>query len=325
MNLIIQKIGKKITKEHIVEIIAWVAILAIVAPICLASTYVFFRADDFAEGILNISDRNGNFFNLLMHSFRYIKEMYFTWMGTYFSKFMQMLLHPVNTGKGLMQLKLVMGGNTVLFVVSFGLFLYALVKENVEKRYLRIWLVVCGYVGVLGFQAWYEALYWYSGALCYSLPISMFFLAFAILMLEKKESMVRNIIVGILLFCGAGGNLAVVGVGCWILIIFIVNQLFAHKFKWKYMVLLLTTMAGALINVTAPGNYVRQDVHEGGICLFRSIIWSFDFMIRNYEWLFFETPFVLFVIIAFLIGIAEGKKKQISDVYVKVMVLTKAL
>lgn len=321
MNSIIQWVMKKIRSEYIVEAIAWLAMVAIMAPICVASSYVFFRADDFAEGIINISDRNGGFFNILMHSLRYIKEVYFTWMGTYFSKFMQMLLHPVNTGNGLMQLKLVMSGNALLFMVSFGLFFYALVKENVGKRYLRLWLVVCGYIGVLGFQAWYESLYWYSGALCYSLPISMFFLAFAILMLEKKESIGKNIIVGILLFFGAGGNLAVVGVGCWLLIMIIVNQLFQQNFKWKYVVLLTITMAGALINAIAPGNYVRQAFHDNGVHYVRAVIWSFDFMVRNCQWLFFETSFLIFVIFALLIGMAEGKKKQVDDTYVKTMVV----
>lgn len=325
MNSIVQWISKKIKKEHIEEAIAWLIIFAILSPICLASSYVFFRADDFAEGILNISDRNGNFINLLIHSFGYIKEMYFTWMGTYFSKFMQMLLHPVNTGNGLMQLKLVMSGNTILFMASFGFFLYALVKENVEKRYLRIWLVVCGYIGVLGFQTWYEALYWYSGALCYSLPISLFFLAFAILMLEKKESIGRNIIVGILLFCGAGGNLAVVGAGCWLLIMITVNQLFQQKFRRKYVVLLIVTVIGALINVAAPGNYVRQALHDSGVHYIRAVIWSFDFMVRNCQWLFFKTPFLLFLIFAFLIGLAEGKRKPVNDTFVKTIVALSAI
>ena len=213
-----------------------------------------------------------------------------------------------------------MVGNTILILVSFGLFLYALVKEHVEKRHLRIWLVACGYLGVLGFQTWHEALYWYSGALCYSLPTSMFFLAFSILLLEKKESRIRNFIVGIFLFCGAGGNLAVVGVGCWLLIIIIFNQLYKQKFKWKYFVLLGITVIGAFMNAVAPGNYVRQAFHDDGVHYIRAFVWSFDFMVRNIQWLFLETPFLLLVVIALLIGVVEGRNKKVDEAYVKVMI-----
>lgn len=319
IDSILQWIKRNIKDKYIAEAIAWLVIVVVTVPICVASAFVFFRADDFAEGILTASDRNNNFIELFWKSILYAKEIYFTWMGTYFSKFMQMLLHPVNTGKGLMQLRLVMVGNTILFLASFGLFLYALVKENVEKRHLRIWLVTCGYIGMLGFQTWYEALYWYSGALCYSLPISIFFLAFFIILLEKKESKIRNIIIGILLFCGAGGNLAVVGVGCWLLIIVIFMKVFRQKFKWKYLILFGVTLVGAFINVAAPGNYVRQMSHDSGVHYIRAVVWSFDFMVRNIQWLFLETPFLLLVIIAFLIGVIEGRNKKLDGAYVKIM------
>ena len=325
MNSAIHWMREKITKDHISEAIAWLVILAIAMPICVASAYVFLRADDFVEGILKIRG-NGSFFQLMIYAFNFAKESWLNWAGAYFSKVMEALLHPINAGNELMQLKLVMSGNTLLFMFSFGLFMYALAKSNIEKHHLRMWFVIGGYIGVLGFQAWYEALYWYTGAVVYSLPLSMFFLAFAILMLEKRESIVRDIITGIFLFCGAGGHLPVVGAGCWILIIIIINQYFhEQKFKRKYLVLLFITVTGALMNVLAPGNYVRQDAQEGGVYLFRSMVWSFDFMIRNCKWLFLETPFILLVLVVFLIGVAEGKREKVNAAYVKVMVILSAL
>ena len=52
INLIMEWINKKVKNVPIAEAIAWLVIVAITAPICVASAFVFFRADDFAEGIV---------------------------------------------------------------------------------------------------------------------------------------------------------------------------------------------------------------------------------------------------------------------------------
>lgn len=109
--------NKKFRAEFILSLVVLIAIAVMTLPVCVASSMPFYKADDFVECIWKTSDKNRNFGELFLFSLNYSKNAYFNWMGTYFSKFLQTLFHPLN-GAGLIQLRIVMTANALLFAAS---------------------------------------------------------------------------------------------------------------------------------------------------------------------------------------------------------------
>lgn len=252
---------------------------------------------------------------LLSNSFRYSIDVWFTWMGTYFSKFMQMFLHAFNGG-GLPKFRVVMTGNAIFFMLSFCLFLYAISKEAVSSRLQKAGVIAIGCIGLFGFKAWPDAFYWFAGAMNYSLPLSLNMLALSILLLCPKLKKWNMIFVSVLLFLGMGGSLMISGACCWILIMVLVRLIYKKEFSCKYIWFLVITMIGCILNVAAPGNFVRHSIiDDSGIHLFRAIIWSFDTVVRNLKWLILDTPFVILIIVMLGIGIKEGKSDKVDEKY----------
>lgn len=78
---------------------------------------------------------------------------------------------------------------------------------------------------------------------------------------------------------------------------------------------------GALANSLAPGNFVRHSViDDSGLHLFRAIIFSFSEVVATAEWLFLDTFFIIFVLIAFFIGVSIGKKQSVNNTYSWIMI-----
>ena len=63
-----KKILNKVTqKENIKLLLLWLIIVVTVVPICLASAYSFFYADDFSEGVISNTRQNYSLLELLGH------------------------------------------------------------------------------------------------------------------------------------------------------------------------------------------------------------------------------------------------------------------
>lgn len=311
---------KMIQKENAKLLILWLIIMVTVVPICLTSAYSFFYADDFSEGVISKTRQNYSLFELLGHSFAFTKKLWHNWLGFYFSKFMAMFLNALNGG-GLLKLRIVMLGNALLFMLSFCLFLYALSKEEISSRLYRTGMVAVGCIGVLGFEAWQQAFYWFNGAMNYSLPLSVSMLALALILLCPKLNKWNMILISVLLFCGMGGSLMISGACCWLLIMVLVKLIYKNGFRYQYVCLLVVTMAGCVLNAVAPGNFARHSIaDDSGVHIFRAVIWSFDSIVKTTQWLIFDTPFVLLIILAFWIGSKEGKKQRIDEKYACIMV-----
>lgn len=315
--------NKNYRTKFIWSVVALSVIVVMTLPVCVAASMSFYKADDFIECI---SDIDRNFRELLLFSLNCSKDAYFHWMGTYFSKFVQTLFHPLNGG-GLMQLRIVMTTNALLFVASLCIFVYTLSKSEIRSSAAGLLLSACCCAVFFGFQTWQEALYWYSGAMCFSLPLSIFFLGLTIVLrLDDYQKKWLIIASGILLFCGSGGSLAVAGTGCWFLFMIVVAKSLHKNLKKSHIFLFIVAVLGAAINALAPGNFVRHGViDDSGVHLFRAVIWSFSFVLENIQWLFTETPFLVIFILSFLIGAYEGKKGQIDKRYAGIMIIMNAI
>lgn len=285
-------------------------VLLVTIPVIVASRYSVYHADDFCHAN-DVGVFGGNIGALLIASLNFAKTKYLEWQGTYTSMFLQAFLSPLN-GFGTIQLGIVMVLNVMLFIVSLFVFIKA-VCEKLSIGNRNIWIVfsLC-IVGILGFESWQEVFYWFSGAVSYTFPMS--FCLSGIAAALQSKSLKGSLAAAVLMFLASGGTLEVAGTGCFVLLGICIVKYVQKSVQIKDYVVFGSAFAGALINTVAPGNYVRYDVIDSsGLHLGRAIITAVLEVVYRLEELLFNTPFVLVILIALILGAFIGKSGKAID------------
>lgn len=314
--------GKKVT--GILTSIACVIIIAsTVGVIAIGAGYTVLSGDDFTHGV-RVGAFHVSFPKYFAASLLYVKDLYMDWQGTFFAMFLQAFLSPINNF-GLPQLRAVMVGNALFFFAAFFALLWAgfsffradsdrfakeLVSEEKRLALLRLIIVTIFLVAIANADVYAEIWFWYSGAVAYSIPLSFLLVALTLfLLINKEETKSRRktgytVCAGILLFLSSGGSLAVAGAGCYTaLLLTAAFFLLSRKVSVYNVAILAAGVAGALINVAAPGNFARHDGTAGaGLHFGKAFVYTVRMFVEESGRLFRETLFGL----AFLLMIAAG-------------------
>lgn len=292
--------------------------LLMAIPVVVTSGYSFYHADDFSHANA-VGVFGENIVILLIASLKYAKEMYFSWQGTYTSMFLQAFLSPLN-GFGNIQLCIVMVFNAVLFIVSLFVFIRAVCRElNIGNR--NVWIAFClCMIGIFGFESWTEVFYWFSGAVSYSFPMSFCLLGIAVTL--QAKSFRGGVIGAVLMFLASGGTLEVAGMGCFVLLGICIVKKVLKSVEIKDWIVFGIAFVGALINTVAPGNYVRHErIDSSGLHLGRAVITTVLEVVHRLEELLFNTPFILIILIALVLGWYIGKSNKVKDMKIVLWVI----
>ncbi|MDE5937956.1 MAG: hypothetical protein K2H37_02595 [Lachnospiraceae bacterium] len=313
--------GKR-TADIILSIACVILILVTIVVFAAGAGYTVLSGDDFTHGV-----RVGAFHVSLPQYFAasllYVKDLYMDWQGTWFSMFLQAFLSPINNF-GLPQLRAVMVGNALLFLVSLAALLWEGLSffqpEGTCDREtagggrsfmsLRFVILTLFFLTVLNADVYAEIYFWFSGAVAYSMPFSLLLIALLLLLLmnkEKRSPRGKKACAGIaavLFFLSSGGSLAVAGVGCYMaLVLTAVFFLSTGKVSRYNLAVFAAGFAGALINVAAPGNFSRHDGTAGaGLHFGQAMVYTVRMFVEESGRLFRTTMFGL----VFLLMIAAG-------------------
>lgn len=321
--------GKR-AAEILISIACVIIMAAVMAVFAMGAGYTVLSGDDFTHGV-----RVGAFHVSLPRYFAasllYVQDLYMDWQGTWFSMFLQAFLSPINNF-GLPQLRAVMVGNALLFLVSLAALLWTglsffrtdtgmLGKETeaVCKMAaggtkslvsLRLAALMLFFLTVVNADVYPEIYFWFSGAVAYSMPFSLMLIALTLFLLINKETAgsrrrkVCAVLAAVLLFLSSGGSLAVAGVGCYMaLMLTAVFFLSTGKVSRYNLTVFAAGFAGALINAAAPGNFSRHDGTAGaGLHFGQAIGYTMRMFAEESGRLFRETILGL----AFLLVIAFG-------------------
>lgn len=306
-------------KEYIKKIFVicnCLAIFFMVYVIASSAGYTVLLGDDFTHGV-RVGAFHVPFFQYFVASLQYIKEIYLDWQGTYFAMFLQAFLSPINNF-GLVQLKIVMILNALLFFAAlFGMFRTASGFVLKEKKELHIRLTIFSLIlfSILDADVFSEIFFWYSGAVAYSIPFSLALLSLTFFLKQNnnsysiKKKTVFTVCSAVLLFLAAGGSLAVSGTACYaVLLILVGGGMSRRKIPVRNIVVISVGMIGALINVAAPGNYMRHEQGNDSYQLLQAVKWAVKVVWGEVERLTKETMFGVVLIAMLLMGIYLSKE-----------------
>lgn len=207
-------------------------------------------------------------------------------------------------GGGEMQLAMIMVCSFILFVTAVLLLIHEFCRLVSMEKHIGAFFCFLLLYSLLGFKAWTEIFYWFSGAVSYSLPLSSAMLAVTFYLQNKNKICFTAACV--LVFLASGGSLEVAGTSCFgILIILCIKG--CRNLQRKDYIFFGMAVLGALINTAAPGNFMRRNVVDAsGLHISAAFIHSVSQAVTSFEWLFFKTPFCMVIVLCVSAGVYTG-------------------
>lgn len=128
---------------------------------------------------------------------------------------------------------IVMAGNVILFIVSAVLLIWEICKYIGLERHLKAVISFLALFSILAFKAWVEIFYWFSGAVSYSIPLSVAMLALLLFLKDKDRWMF--VLACILAFLASGGSLEVAGTSCFAILMILILKGYRNLQKKDYI------------------------------------------------------------------------------------------
>ena len=303
------------TKKKLYCIISVNVILALTVPYIITSSYSILTADDFSYAQSLLSNASGGmiagFINNLSNAFHLCVDVYFNWQGTYFANFMEGLMNPAN-GAGMSQLKIAMVCNAILLFFSLSYLVFSLTKSIRLDLKFSLYILLLLVYSVTNFDFYQEALFWFTGAVTYTLPFSLMLIALASFIqynnLSKKKFLYASIICGI---CSMGGSLSITGTGCYLLLLMCAYYILKNrKISIANIIIFSIQVICAFINALAPGNFKRHGTSDNsGLHPHMALRISLENIDSRLDYLTENTVFVAILLLFFVCGLLIGRRQ----------------
>lgn len=276
----INKIGDKllawITPKTLAIILTITNVICLI-PLLWIGFYNYASADDFGEASRSHQAwlATHNVFIAVGSGIGKSLQDWFDWMG-YYTCNLLMAVSPITFGeKGYWIVAFLM--LLALSLSTLYLIHTLLVKVLHCDKYLSLsvgMIIVFVSIQCMPIEGRVEAFYWYSGAVNYIFVHSLanFFYGLLLSLIcvkttKQKETrrVIRIIGTSVLGFFVAGGNqMSMLNVG---IVLFIAITLMTYHHKWKqnkqFIAPFVCFYVGLLLNVAAPGNFVRSEISNG--------------------------------------------------------------
>lgn len=299
MKLLLNKLSWK--KDYIYYVISFLILLIGLFPYLLAVFYTLPAADDFSFSN-DVAAAGGH--NLL-GVFNMIKNFYMDWQGTYLAIALGGGIDPLRRGNAF-------GINFFLFwiilavMLIIGIFIYQLCRPNYSYQKSVISIVISMFfLCFLNTRITKEMYFWFNGACVYTIPLLVGILGSICLLAamqtncQGKKRKICILIGSISGFLASGGSLQIVGYSCWIYLLFSGWSIYKKRNIKGMLIAFIAALAGACINVAAPGNYVRKSISYETISLFKGAYYTVIAVFNEIKYLFAQTyvPWLLLVIV----------------------------
>ncbi|MCR5674253.1 MAG: DUF6056 family protein [Lachnospiraceae bacterium] len=247
------------------KLISWLLILASLAvavPVVIGSAYTYLSADDFSfEGaMVGLTELYGSPLKAaLIRTWEYC-----LWReGCYLGNFLVHYVRPYTNG-GLMGHPVVLVINSLFFLWSLHFMITTFFKKRSLTSCVLIFAVLVSTFQLSGTLNDQELFFWFTGAMDYSLEMSLLFLALAFYRRGADEERIGRkrllyILSAVFGFLACGGSLEIVSPACSCMLLMLMLRFRQDRGRKISYVPFLGTFAGGLCNAVMPGNFVRSE------------------------------------------------------------------
>ena len=292
----------------LISVLCVTAILFMVITVVYASSFSVLVAEDFMHAVkLNVY--NDSLLHYIKVCLTYAIGEYLGWQGTYSAMFIQAILSPLNTF-GLPMLRFNMILNSVLLFSSVLLLVFtAMRKVSNELIHVKLFIMTLVCFMIVGYEAYTEIFFWFSGAASFSFPLSFMLLGMIFFLLsDGKKGMMCAVLSIVCAFIAMGGTLMVAGMGCpAAMLVYLYRYLDNKKISRRDAVILISWFLFAFMNGIAPGNYKRQAIYiDGGYGISDAIRDTLSIVSDRWTFLLTKTDYVFIICLLVACGMIFG-------------------
>ena len=301
---------------------AVILFLVVLFPYLYVATYASPSADDFPNLSAVLEKSNKSF---LGKTISQSINVYQSWQGTYSGSFLCSLGLGIFYKFGILGLHLEYVGNICLFFVA----LWCVIKNFFKKLEFSpkgtfalafITTSLMAFIMLYDFDV-SEVFYWLTGLAVYTLPLSFSLFTVAILMNEKISAR-ELVIASILGFIAAGGSLNISAFICGVTLLLGFYKFMKNKRIDRSVIVFLIIFVGTIINVAAPGNYVRHEMISNSFPIWISLKYSCMDVLKAL-WGYIENGTIMLLIL--LSTLLYNKLKEAKVIFINPILLAVVL
>ena len=296
-----------------------VLLLAIIIafPHMVMTRYAIPGADDYSCANAVAIYRENH--NVLASALAYTRDVYQTWQGTYTGELI-MGLEP-SVRESFTGIRIILFISVVLFSLAVILLAYTVCKRFFSLssgKSIAVALLaefISFNISVTG-----ELFSWYTGVAVYTYPLIAMLLCLSFSIMSYFDGkVVYAVLAAVFGIIGAGGSLEVVGFGCVAYLVLLVIYTMGirniksniKRLAFLYVPFILT-VAGAVANTAAPGNFVRQQYMENKANVFQALITSVLNYTTHVSGLLTAYVLPLILLVVFVICICSEAKVGVN-------------
>ena len=291
-------------KERLLSLLALAVTAAAYLPYVLAARYAIFHSDDYAFCTGTLAEPNGQLLSASLHR---AWNSYMTWQGTFVPNLINPLFNPLNWySYALLRLILIACLAAVFLAALLLCREICLILKMKGKTGIAF---ACLMLPLLAFADYEDPALWYVGAMAYMVPLLFLILGLASALHAKRtHSAAACCLACLMLFLAGGGTLLNGGLGaCLTLTLLAAVLLETRRIDPACLSAFLSVLAGDLVNVLAPGNYVKSSI--GGLSSLLLSAKHTAAIVLERVGLFLGRPvFLLALLAALLLGMRAAKK-----------------
>lgn len=310
--------ARKAGAGRLLNVLALAVTAAACLPYLLAARYAIFHSDDYAFCVGTFAEPSRH---LLADSLRRAWSSYTSWQGTFVPNILNPLFDPLNWHSYAVLRLILIACLAAVFLAAL-LLCREIARLHALEGKTGI-LFACLLLPLLAFADYADPVLWYVGAMAYMVPLLFLILGLALtLRALRTRSAGACGFACLLLFLSGGGTLLNGALSaCLTLTLLLALLLETKRLDPVCLRAFLSALAGDLVNVLAPGNYVKSGI--GGIsALLEAVKNAFVFTAGRYGAFFSRPVFLLALLAALLLGLRAAKKLRASSFALVVFALS---
>lgn len=288
---------KKISITYIIQALC---IGCILIPILLISFYTIPSNDDFSTMVDVINKMKETGEGIFGSALLLTVGRFRSWGGFYSGSFLNYAINPYMRW-GITGYQVTIFLINLFWAVSLFSFTYTLLKDVFHIKSIKtcLWMYILLLTCFYNIYYYTETTYWYCTAVSYVL-LTGFMLSGIVFNLkymvtDKKKYAILGMLFGII---ASGGSLNLVALNCGMALLIIGYGITIGKAK-NALAYFISSLAGGILNVCAPGNFVRHGEVTDSYQITESVVYSLKHIIHRIGYLVKYTPLILIFMISF--------------------------